>query len=142
MGMYDYISRTWREIWRDPRYSRLYTAKRVVWRREGAITRVNKPSRLDRARALGYKAKPGYVVVRVRITRGGLRKIPPSLGRRQKRTGIAKIKRQLSLKTIAENRAKRKYPNLRVLGSYYVGEDGKYKWFEVIMVDPTEHSLP
>jgi len=142
MGMYNYISRTWREIWRDPRYSGVYTAKRVMWRREGAITRVKKPSRLDRARALGYKAKPGYVVVRVRVTRGGLRKIPPSLGRRQKRMGIAKIKRQLSLKTIAENRAKRKYPNLKVLGSYYVGEDGKYKWFEVIMVDPTEHSLP
>lgn len=140
--MYSYISRTWREIWRDPRYSRVYTAKRVEWRREGAITRVNKPSRLDRARALGYKAKPGYVVVRVRVTRGGLRKIPPSLGRRQKRMGIAKIKRQLSLKTIAENRAKRKYPNLRVLGSYYVGEDGKYKWFEVVMVDPKTHPNP
>ncbi len=30
----------------------------------------------------------------------------------------------------------KKYPNLEVLGSYPVGEDGKYKWFEVILVNP------
>ena len=33
-------------------------------------------------------------------------------------------------------RAARKYPNLEVLNSYYVGESGKYKWYEVILVDP------
>ena len=37
---------------------------------------------------------------------------------------------------IAEERANRKFPNLEVLNSYYVGEDGKYYWYEVILVDP------
>ncbi|RLG60820.1 50S ribosomal protein L15e [Candidatus Geothermarchaeota archaeon] len=135
--MYKYISKTWREIWRNPEYRQIYQEKRIKWRREKSIQRIKKPSRLDRARALGYKAKPGYVVIRVRVSKGGLRKIPPTMGRRQKRTGVSKIKRQLSLQTIAENRAHKKYKNLEILGSYYVGEDGRYKWFEVIMVDPT-----
>ena len=134
--MYKYISKTWREIWRNPEYRQVYLEKKMKWRKERTVQRIEKPSRLDRARALGYKAKPGYVVVRVRVSKGGLRKIPPSMGRRQKRTGIAKIKRQLSLQEIAENRAQRKFRNLRTLGSYYVGEDGRYKWFEVIMFDP------
>jgi len=41
-----------------------------------------------------------------------------------------------SLRLIAEERAARKFPNLEVLNSYWVGEDGRSKWFEVIMVDP------
>ncbi len=133
--MYKHINRTWRSIWSSEEYKRYLNYLRTRWRREPAIHRIDRPSRLDRARALGYRAKQGYVVVRVRVTRGGLRKIPPKLGRRQKRMGISKIKRQLSLKKIAENRVKRKYPNLRVLGSYYLGEDGKYMWFEVILRD-------
>jgi len=135
--MYKYISQIWRRIWSDPNYAKSYLEKKIAWRRQKTVQRIDKPSRLDKARALGYKAKPGYVVVRVKVSRGGLRKIPPSMGRRQKRTGISKIKRQISLQDIAENKAKRKYRNLRALGSYYVGEDGRYKWFEVVMADPT-----
>ena len=122
-------------------FREIYVSKRFLWRRGKTIERVERPSRLDRARALGYKAKQGYVVVRVKVTRGGLRKIPPKLGRRQKRTGIAKIKRAKSMKEIAEERAARKYRNLEVLGSYYLGEDGKYKWFEVVMRDPHHPSV-
>ncbi|HEW93723.1 MAG TPA: 50S ribosomal protein L15e [Thermoprotei archaeon] len=135
MGMYRYLSETWRTIWSDPEYRRYLTQLRMKWRRERAIQRIERPSRLDRAHALGYRAKQGYIVVRVRVRKGGLSKIPPKLGRRQKRMGISKIKRQLSMQAIAEGRAKRKYPNMRVLGSYYVGEDGKYIWYEVIMRD-------
>jgi large subunit ribosomal protein L15e len=40
-----------------------------------------------------------------------------------------------NLQWIAEERAARKFPNMEVLSSYWVGEDGKYKWFEVILVD-------
>jgi len=135
MGMNKYIAETWRRIWRDPEYKRYLTQLRMRWRREKAVQRIEYPTRPDRAHALGYKAKQGYVVVRVRVRKGGLSKIPPKLGRRQKRTGISKIKRQLSMQDIAEGRAKRKYPNLRVLGSYYVGEDGKYIWYEVVLRD-------
>ena len=71
-------------------------------RRQKTVERIPNPSRLDRANSLGYKAKTGFVVVQVKVSRGRLRKIRPSLGRRQKRTGISKIKRAKSIKTIAE----------------------------------------
>jgi len=133
--MYKYISKTWRAIWSDPKFKAYLTYKRMLWRRGKTVERVEKPSRLDKARMLGYRAKQGYVVVRVRVRKGGLSKIPPTLGRRQKRMGISKIKRGLSSQEIAEMRAKRKFRNLTVLGSYYLGEDGKYIWYEVIMAD-------
>lgn len=50
--------------------------------------------------------------------------------------GVKKITSKKSLKRIAEERAARKFPNLEVLNSYWVWEDGVYKWFEVILVDP------
>ena len=40
-----------------------------------------------------------------------------------------------STQWMAEERAARRFPNLEVLNSYWVGEDGVNKWFEVIMVD-------
>jgi large subunit ribosomal protein L15e len=49
--------------------------------------------------------------------------------------GVKKFKPAKSLRLIAEERAQRKFPNLETLNSYWVGEDGKSKWFEVIMVD-------
>jgi large subunit ribosomal protein L15e len=101
------------------------------------ISRIEKPTRLDRARKLGYKAKQGFIMVRVRVRRGGLRKVRPKAGRRPKRMGVKKFKPAKSLKLIGEERVARKFPNLEVLNSYWVGEDGQSKWFEVIMVDPS-----
>jgi large subunit ribosomal protein L15e len=46
-----------------------------------------------------------------------------------------------SLQLIAEETAARKYRNLEVLGSYYVAEDGEYKWYEVILVDPSHPAV-
>jgi len=86
---------------------------------------------------LGYKDKPGYVVVRVRVRTGGLRKQRPRAGRRQKRMGVAKYKPAKSIRLIAEERAARRFPNLEVLNSYWVWQDGRHKWFEVILVDRT-----
>ena len=40
------------------------------------------------------------------------------------------------MRLIAEERAGKKFPNLEVLNSYWVWEDGRFKWYEVIMVDP------
>ncbi len=135
MSMYKYMAETWKKLRSSPEYRRYMTLKRVEWRRGKTVERIERPTRPDRAHALGYKAKQGYIVVRVRVTKGGLSKIPPTLGRRQKRTGITKIKRQKSMQTIAEERAKRKYRNMNVLGSYYLGEDGRYRWYEVILRD-------
>ncbi|MBS7621511.1 50S ribosomal protein L15e [Candidatus Bathyarchaeota archaeon] len=132
---YKYIA----EAWKKPEESfvdELMRKRLIEWRKEPAIVRVEKPTRLDRARKLGYKAKQGFIIVRVRVRRGGLRKQRPRSGRRPKRMGVRKYKPAKSLRLIAEERAARKFPNLEVLNSYWVGEDGRFKWFEVIMVDP------
>ncbi len=135
MGTYKYLSQAWndREKTDLERYMRSLLIK---WRREPTVHRVNSPTRLSRARALGYKAKQGYVVVRVRIRKGGARKPRPRAGRRPKALGVTRYTRAMGLKQIAEMRAERKFPNLRVLNSYYVGEDGRSHWFETIMLDP------
>ncbi|MCW4019806.1 MAG: 50S ribosomal protein L15e [Candidatus Bathyarchaeota archaeon] len=128
------------KAWRKPESSyvkELMKERVMLWRRQPAVLRVDKPTRIDRARRLGYKAKPGYVVARVRVRRGGLRKPRPKMGRRQKRMGVTKYKPAKSIQLIAEERAARKFPNLEVLNSYWVWQDGRYKWFEVIFVDRT-----
>jgi large subunit ribosomal protein L15e len=132
---YKYIA----EAWATPEKSfvdELMRQRLIEWRRQPTIFRVEKPTRLDRARKLGYKAKQGFIISRVRVRRGGLRKQRPKAGRRPKRMGVKKFKPAKSLRLIAEERAAKKFPNLEVLNSYWVGEDGRSKWFEIIMVDP------
>jgi large subunit ribosomal protein L15e len=41
------------------------------------IHRASRPSRPDKARRLGYKAKQGYVIYRVRVRRGGRKRPAP-----------------------------------------------------------------
>jgi large subunit ribosomal protein L15e len=116
-----------REAWREPKEGRLgqlQWERKQQWRREGAIERIDRPTRLDRARELGYKAKQGVVVVRVRVRKGTARKRRHRAGRRSKRQGVRRVTRTTSHARIAEERAARKYRNLRVLNSYPVGEDG------------------
>ncbi len=112
----------------------------IEWRKDGAITRVEKPLRIDRARSLGYKAKKGVVVVRVKIKRGGHKRSRPNKARRTKRLHIRKNLR-MNYKEIAETRVSRKYINMEVLGSYWVGKDGINYFYEVIMVDRAEPGI-
>jgi len=135
MGAQKYLTQTWlgREKGDLQRYLRQLA---VTWRREPTVHRIEHPTRLDRARSLGYKAKQGYVVVRVRIRKGGARKPRPRAGRRQKALGVTRFTRAASLKNIAEEKARKRYPNLRVLNSYYVWEDGMHHWYETILRDP------
>ena len=138
--MYRHLKQAWRKP--DDSYVKSLMRKRViVWRRQPTIVRVDKPTRIDRARRLGYKAKKGFVVVRVRVRRGGRRKPRPKMGRRQKRMGVSKYTPAKSIKLIGEERVARKYPNLEVLSSYWVWEDGVSKWYEVILVDPSSPSI-
>jgi len=127
------------QAWAKPEKSfvdELMHTRLIEWRRQPVITRVERPTRLDKARKLGYKAKQGFVVARVRVRRGGLRKQRPKAGRRPKRMGVKKFKPAKNLRLIGEERCARRFPNLEVLNSYWVGEDGISKWFEVLMVDP------
>ena len=50
--------------------------------------------------------------------------------------GVKKLKPAKSLQKMAEERAAKKFPNLKVKNSYWVGQDGRSKWFEIILVDP------
>ncbi len=137
---YKYIA----EAWTKPEKSfvaELNRQRMIVWRRQSVVIRIDKPTRLDKARKLGYKAKQGFVLARARIRRGGLRKPRPRAGRRPKRMGVKKFKPSKSLRLIAEERVARKFPNLQVLNSYWVGEDGISKWFEIVLVDPQHPSI-
>ena len=120
----------------ERRHERLLT-----WRREQTVTRLERPTRLDRARAIGFRAKGGFVVVRVRVRRGGQRKRAIIAGRRPKHKGINKMTLSKSLRWIAEERAQKHYPNLEVLNSYWVGEDGKQKFYEIVLVDPAHPEI-
>jgi len=135
---YKYMSKAWRKPY-ESYVAEIMRQRVVMWRREQSIVRINKPTRIDRARRLGYKDKPGFVVVRVRIRKSGFRKERPVSGRRPKSMGVIRYKLTKSLRLIAEERAARRFPNLEVLNSYWVWEDGRYKWFEVIMVDRSLH---
>jgi len=133
-SMYAYV----REAWKKPAETgvkELQWQRMQEWRREGSVVRLEHPTRIDRARNLGYKAKQGIAVVRVRIRRGGRRKPRYVRARRSARMGVNRITAGKSLQRIAEERASVKYPNMEVLNSYWVGQDGKQKWFEVILVD-------
>ena len=132
-SMYTYIEQTWQsEEWKKT----VLRQRLIEWRKEPAIVRIPHPTRLNRARALGYKAKQGFAIVRVRVRRGGLNKPRPNSGRRPKRMGVYGYSPSKGYRWIAEERVARKFPNLEVLGSYYVGEDGMYKYYEIVMVDP------
>ncbi len=139
-SLYRYVG----EAWASPDESyvgELLRQRKIQWRRGQAVERVERPTRIDRARALGYKAKPGFAVVRSRVRRGGLRKHTIRGGRRPKRKGISKITMAKGLQRIAEERVASKYPNMEVLNSYWVGEDGRYKYYEVLLVDPSNPSI-
>ena len=137
---YKYISKAWEKP-EDSFVKELMWHRLIKWRKQASIVRVRKPTRLDKARKLGYKAKQGFVVLRAKIRRGGRRKPRPVLGRRQKRMGVKKFTPAKSIRLIAEERTARKYPNLEVLNSYWVWQDGQYKWYEIIMVDPNHPSI-
>ena len=128
-GLYHQI----REAWKKPDKD-ILRERMIKWRAGKTIEKVDKPLRLDKARALGYKAKKGFVVVRIRIGRGGRTRKKPNKARRTKRqTNRKNVK--MSYKWIAEGRVQKKFPNLEVLNSYHIGKDGKYYFYEVILVD-------
>jgi len=135
-GMYHYIGEAWKNP-SSPDMKALMWQRLIDWRKEESFVRVDKPTRLDRARALGYKAKQGIVIVRARVRKGGLRKHRIRKGRKPKRKGILKITMKKNIQRIAEERTAKRYPNMEVLASYWVGEDGRHKWYEVILVDPS-----
>ena len=132
MGMYQHV----RELWKQPKKNLgdIWKQRIILWRKEESTVRVPKPTRIDRARSLGYRAKQGILVVRQRVIRGGRQRPKIRKGRRSKHFGQRKDVDK-SYQQISEERTAKKYPNCEVLNSYYVGEDGRYYWYEIILVD-------
>ncbi len=132
MGMYKYI----KKLWEKPKKNlkEIQSKRMVQWRREPVTLRIQKPTRLDRARSLGYKAKQGYILVRQKVIRGGRMRPQIKKGRRPKHNRQRMVLDK-NYKQVAEERANKKYLNCEVLNSYYVGKDGKYYWYEVILID-------
>merc|ERR1739847_232925 len=50
--------------------------------------------------------------------------------------GVKQQKPVRNLQSIAEERVGRRVQGLRVLSSYWVGQDSTYKYYECIMIDP------
>jgi len=136
---YFHMTKTWQKTYKreDPELWEWLRQQAIKWRRKGvSMFRVDKPIKPHRARQLGYKAKTGFIIVRIRVRKGGARKPRPRSGRKPSHMGAKKFTRHISLQKIAEQRVARKYPNLEVVGSYLIIDDGIYKWYDVILRDP------
>lgn len=130
MGLYQYLSEAWKHP--DPA---LLRERMTAWRQDNVVVRIERPTNLARARSLGYRAKKGIVLARVRVLRGGRMREKLKGGRRPKTQRRKKIVNK-SYQTVAEERANKKFRNCEVLNSYMIAQDGKHDWFEVILVDP------
>ena len=133
MSLYKHL----REAWKSPKQTmpELVKERLIQWRRDPETIKLERPTRLDRARSLGYKAKQGILVVRQRAIRGGHVRPQIKGGRKPKRFGT-RMNLSKNYQQIAEERVQKKFHNLVVLNSYWVGQDGRYFWYEVILVDP------
>ena len=139
-GLYQHVRKTWN----NPKATQSHQQRQdrmVQWRREPVNCRIEKPTRIDAARRLGYKAKQGVIMVRTRVRRGGLRKGKIHMKRKPSKAGIKKITMAKNTQRIAEERVNRHFPNLEVLNSYWVGQDGKHKYYEIIMLDPSHPAI-
>ena len=134
-GVYHYIKEAWFNQDRETMQSRL-----IQWRAGNAIVVVDKPIRLDKARMLGYKAKKGFLVARVRVKRGGRQRSRHKHGRKSRKQSVMKVLK-MNYIWVAEIRAQNYFNNLEVLNSYPIGQDGKSYFFEVILVDPSRPEI-
>merc|ERR1712036_87259 len=103
MGAYKYMTEVWRKKQSDTlRY--LHRIRCWHFRQLSAVHRAPRPTRPDKARRLGYKAKQGFVIWRVRVRRGG-RKRPVEKGAQYGKPvhqGINELKFNRNLKNVAE----------------------------------------
>lgn len=138
MGLYQQVKETFENQSKEA--LELYKARVIEWRKESVTIRIDKPTKLYRARALGYKAKSGFILVRQRLLRGGRMRPKFSGGRRSKHMRRRKVL-SMNYQWVAEQRAAKKFPNLEVLNSYLVAKDGTYYWYEIIMLDKSHPAV-
>ncbi|ELW67600.1 60S ribosomal protein L15 [Tupaia chinensis] len=80
---------------------------------------------------------------RIRVQRGGRKRPVPKGAAYGKPVhhGVDQLEFARSLQAAAEEQAGRHCGALRVLHSYWVGEDSTYKFFEVILTDPFHKAI-
>ncbi|KAH0902583.1 hypothetical protein HID58_042086, partial [Brassica napus] len=107
IGAYKYVSELWRKKQSDVMR---FTQRIRCWeyRQQPSIVRLVRPTRPDKARRLGYKPKQGFVVYRVRVSRGGRKRPVP------KDIGVTQLKFQRSKRSVVRNLL---VANLVALGS-------------------------
>merc|ERR1712076_183253 len=137
MGAYKYQQ----EIWRKKQSETMKYILRVrTWhyRHLPSIHRAVTPTRPAKARQMGYKAKQGFSVFRVRVRRGCRKRLAPKGATYGKpvNEGVNQLKFQRRIQSVAEERVGKALGGLRVLNSYWIGQDSTYKYFKVMLVDP------
>uniref|UniRef100_A0A8C2ULB6 Ribosomal protein L15 n=1 Tax=Chinchilla lanigera TaxID=34839 RepID=A0A8C2ULB6_CHILA len=142
MGARKYIQ----ELWRKQQSEVMRVLPRIrCWRYRqlSTLRRAPCPTRPDKARRLGYKAKQGSVIYRIRVRHGGRERPVPKGATYGKPVhhGVNQLKFARSLQSVAEEQAGRHCGALRVLSSYWVGEDSTYKFFETILIDPFHKAI-
>jgi large subunit ribosomal protein L15e len=138
VSIYKHIKETMQSEYKER--SPEYKSRIIKWNTESSITRVDRPTNLARARELGYRAKEGIIVARVRV-HGGTRKRKHNAGGRKPHASGRYFTQEKSLQSMAEERASRRFPNFEALNSYFVGSAGSRRFFEVIMLDRNSNSI-
>jgi large subunit ribosomal protein L15e len=132
MGIYKYLHNTWKKP-KENLGAQAWKEHLMTWRRDPSTLRIDYPTKLTRARSLGYRAKKGVFLVRQRTLRGGHQREWKG-GRKSSNMRNVLVMEQ-NYQHIAERRVAKQYPGCEVLNSYLVAKDGQHYWFEVILVD-------
>ena len=138
MGASKYIKETIIKEYKER--SPEYKNRLSEWSKQDNITKVERPSNLSRARELGYKAKQGIVVVRAAVRKGNRKRQTVGGGRKPSKSARF-ISRHKNMQTIAEERVSKKFSNYEVLNSYFVGETGTTRFYEVILVSKQDNGI-
>ena len=138
MALYKYL----RQAWQNPseEMQRVLKERLILWRKQPSTVRLDHPTRLDRARSLGYKAKQGYLIIRQRVSRKARQRPKFHGGRRPKHMRRLKVL-AMNYQWVAEQRAAKKFVNCEVLNSYEIAKDGQCMWFEIILVDKNHPAI-
>merc|ERR1712156_463433 len=143
MGAYKYMTELYRKKQSDVlRY--LLRIRCWQYRQLAKVHRVPRSTRPDKACRLGYKNKQGFVIYRIAMRRGGRKRPVPKgcpYGKPKTSGGVKQQKPVRNLQSIAEERVGRRVQGLRVLSSYWVGQDSTYKYYEVVMIDPFHKAI-
>ncbi|XP_049777532.1 60S ribosomal protein L15-like [Schistocerca cancellata] len=142
MGAYKHIQ----ELYRKKQSDIMKFLLRIRCWQYKQLTRMGRapgPLRPDKARRLGYRAKQGFVIYRIRVRRGGRKHRVPKDATygKPKSLGVNELKPTRNFQSISEERVGRRCGALRMLNCCWVAQDSTYKYYEVILVDPAHKAI-